>query len=155
LARAIWVTALCLLAAWVFMVSYQIFTKTALITVASSLGGSVPFVAAWINSETDLAVFIFGFAWMFLLSAFMSTLMFGKERRLFIQFLVSLALTLTGSALLALVKAAGVDLSNPGMFASAFAVLFGNAFFAVFYLALPFIFMMAIDLRALQKRKSR
>jgi hypothetical protein len=155
LARAIWVTALCLLAAWVLMVSYQIFTKTALTTVASSVGGSVPFVAAWINSGADLAVFIFGFAWMFLLSAIMSTLMFGKERRLSIQFLVSLALTLTGSALLALVNAAGVNLANPGMFASAFAVLFGNAFFAVFYLALPFIFMLAIDLRALKKRKIR
>jgi hypothetical protein len=155
LARAIWVTALCLLAAWVLMVSYQIFTKTALTTVASSLGGSVPLVAAWIYSGADLAVFIFGFAWMFLLSSIMSTLIFGKERRLSIQFLVSLALTLTGSALLGLVKTVGVDLSNPSMFASVFAGLFGNAFFAFFYLALPFIFMLAIDLRVLTKRKSR
>jgi hypothetical protein len=153
LARAIIVTAVYLIIAWVLMVSYQIFTQTALASVAVGLSGSMPLVASWLSSSSALAVFICGFAWMFVLSAMVSTLMFGRERRLSIQFLVSLVLTLAGSTLLGVLGEVGLDLSNPTMFSGACTWLFGNAFFAVFYLALPFIFMLVLDIRALRKRK--
>jgi hypothetical protein len=153
LARAIIVTAVYLIIAWVLMVSYQIFTQTALASVAVGLSGSVPLVASWLSSSSALAVFICGFAWMFVLSAVVSTLMFGRERRLSIQFLVSLVLTLAGSTLLGALGEMGLDLSNPTVFSGSCTWLFGNAFFAGFYLALPFIFMLALDIRALRKRK--
>jgi len=79
--------------------------------------------------------------------------MFGKERRLTMQFLVSLALTLTGSALLSLVHLAGLDLSNPSVLSQPFTLLFSNVFFAFFYLALPFIFMVAVDLGIMKIKK--
>jgi hypothetical protein len=79
--------------------------------------------------------------------------MFGKERRLTIQFIVSLALTLTGSALLGLLHVAGLDLSNPNVLSQPFTLLFSNAVFAFFYLALPFIFMVAVDLGLMKIRK--
>ncbi len=131
------------------MVSYQIFTRTALSTVATF----VPVLASSISSGVDLAVFIFSFAWMFVLSAIISSLMFGKERRVSVQFLVSLGLTLLGSGLLELFKGAGLDLSNPGVLTFPLAGLFGNSLFAIFYLMLPFIFMIVIDLRSIVKRK--
>jgi hypothetical protein len=90
---------------------------------------------------------------MFVLSALISVIMFGKERRLTIQFLVSLALTLTGSALLGLLHGVGVDISNPSVLSSPFQVVFGNVFFAFFYLALPFIFMVAVDLGFMKLKK--
>ena len=150
MARPIIVTAVYLIIAWTLMVSYQIFTQTALASVAVGLSGSVPLVASWLSSSPGSAVFICGFAWMFVLSAMISTLMFGRERRLSIQFLVSLVLTLAGSTLLGIL---GLDLSDPKMFSGQFAWLFSNAFFAAFYLALPFIFMLALDIRALKKHK--
>jgi hypothetical protein len=79
--------------------------------------------------------------------------MFGKERRLTIQFLVSLALTLTGSALLGLFHLVGLDLSNPSVLSQPFTILFGNVFFAFFYLALPFTFMVAVDLGLMKIKK--
>lgn len=41
----------------------------------------MPGLASWINSESNVTVFICSFAWMFVLSALISIIMFGKERR--------------------------------------------------------------------------
>ena len=152
-ARSIALKAVYLVLAWVLMVSYQIFTQKALTTVTASFGGSLPVLASLINSNVDLAVFICSFAWMFVLSSLISIFMFGKERRLTIQFLVSLALTLTGSALLGLLHVVGLDISDPGVLSQPSNLLFGNVVFAFFYLALPFIFMVAVDLGLMKIRK--
>ncbi len=153
MARKLMVTAGLLILAWALMVSYQIFTQTALTAIATSLRSSIPTIAGWITSRIDLAGFICSFAWMFVLSAIVANLMFGRERRLSIQFLVSLGLTLLGSALLGLLNGAGVDLSNPNVLSKPFDTVFGNPYFASFYLALPFIFMVAMDIRAIRKKK--
>jgi hypothetical protein len=149
-----WVlTAVYLIIAWALMVSYQIFTHSALATVAASLSGPVPLVASWLRSSSDLAGFICSFAWMFVLSAIVSQLMFGRERRLSVQFLVSLGLTLIGSLLVGLLSEAGLDVSNPNVLSNPFNAAFGNAPFAWFYLALPFIFMLLMDFRVSKKKK--
>jgi hypothetical protein len=151
--RPIYLTAAYLIIAWVLMVSYQIFTQTAVASVAASLTGPAPALAAWISSGTNVTAFICGFAWMFVLSAVAQSLMFGRERRLSIQFLVSLALTAAGSAMLGLLNWARLDIANPTVLSNPFTVLFGNAVFAGFYLSLPFLFMVAMDLRSNWKHK--
>jgi hypothetical protein len=118
--------------------------------VASSLSGSAPLLASWINSNANVPIFVCSFAWMFVLSSIISIVMFGRERRLTIQFLVSLALTLTGSALLGLFHVVGFDLSNPSFLSHPSNLLFGNVFF---YLALPFIFMVAVHLGLMKIKK--
>src|SRR5665647_3550707 len=153
LARPLTLKVIYLVLAWVLLVSYQIFTQTALTTVTFSLGGSIPALASLINSKADLAIFICSFAWMFVLSSLISILMFGRERRLTIQFAVSLALTITGSALLGFMHLVGLDLSNPSVLSQPFTLFFSNVFFAFFYLALPFIFMVAVDLGLMKIRK--
>jgi hypothetical protein len=90
---------------------------------------------------------------MFVLSSLISILMFGRERRLTIQFLVSLELTSTGSALLSYLNLVGLDLSNPSILSKPFTLLFSNVFFAFFYLALPFIFTVAVDLGLMKVKK--
>jgi hypothetical protein len=131
-ARPIAVKALYLVLAWILMVSYQIFTQSALYTLTSSLGNSVPDLALLIGSNVNLVVFICSFAWMFVLSSLVSVIMFGRERRLTIQFMVSLALTLTGSALSGLLHLTGLDLTNPNFLSRPFTLMFGNVFFAFF-----------------------
>jgi len=79
--------------------------------------------------------------------------MFGRERRLTIQFMVSLGLTLTGSALLGVLNLVGLDFSNPNTLSQPFTLLFSNVFFAFFYLALPFIFMVLVDLGLMKIKK--
>ena len=111
--RPITVKALYLVLTWILMVSYQILTQSALSTLTSSLGNSVPDLALLICTNINLVVFICSFAWMFVLSSLVSVIMFGRERKLTIQFMVSLALTLTGSALLGLLHLTGLELTNP------------------------------------------
>jgi hypothetical protein len=90
---------------------------------------------------------------MFVLSTLVSIIMFGKERRLTIQFIVSVALTLVGSALLGSMHLTDLNLSNPNAFSKLFTMMFGNVFFAFFYLALPLIFMLAVDFGLMKIRK--
>jgi hypothetical protein len=131
------------------MLTYQIFTHTALSTVALSLRLPVPALSSLLNSNLTVAVFICAFAWMFLLSSIISNLMFGKQRRIFVQFLIGLILTLTASGILAGLKAVGVDLSNSHVILSnPYAQVFNNAYFSLFYLSLPFVSMIIMDLRA-------
>ena len=156
LVRGIVVTSVYLAIAWVLMVSYQVFTQTALTTVVSSLGVSFPFLGSLLSSRIDLVVFIYAFAWVFVLSSIIPKLIYGKERRIFIQFLVCLGLTLTGSVLFDVLKGYGLDLSDPNLILSnSFTHLFSNIFFAIFYLSLPYVFMIAIDLRSIKKGKLR
>jgi hypothetical protein len=152
-ARSIPRKVIYLLIAWILMVSYQIFTRTALITLASSFEGSAPSVASLISSNAGTTSFVCSFAWMFVLSALISIIMFGKERRLTIQFLITLALTLISSALLGLLSTVGLELANPNFLTKSGDLLFGNVFFAFFYLALPFIFMVAVDLKWMKIKK--
>jgi hypothetical protein len=147
------VTGAALVLAWALMVSYQIFTQTAVSSIAAALNDPLPQVANWLNSSAAVTTFICGFAWMFVLSAIVEVLMFGRERRLSIQFLVSLGLTAAGSAVLALLGQAGLDFANPNMLAIPFSGLFSNLYFSFFYLALPFIFMLVIDYRAVLKKR--
>ena len=151
--RPFYLTAVYLVAVWVLMVSYQIFTQTALNNLSSALMTSAPMVATWLTSSSAVAAFICGFAWTFVLSAIVQQLMFGRERRLSIQFLISLVLTLAGSAMLGLLSYVGLDLANPAVISEPFMAAFGNAFFALFYLALPFIFMIAMDIYSSKRHK--
>lgn len=144
MARGIVVTSVCLAVAWVLIVSYQIFTKTALTTIISFFQVSAPLIASWLNSNIAVGIFLFSFAWMFVLSSVITNFIVGRDKRIFIQFLVSLGLTAISSVLLGVVKNFGLNLSDPNL-PHAYSQLFGNAFFAFFYLSLPFIFMLAID----------
>ena len=153
MARSIGVTSVYLITVWLLMFSYQVFTQTALTTVISSFRVSAP-LASWLTSRIDLAAFVVSFAWMFVLSSIISNLIFGKEKRLFIQFFISLALTVTSTILFEALKGNGLDLTNPNtVFYNIYTQVFSNAFFAFFYLCLPFIFMLFIDVRTIIKKK--
>jgi hypothetical protein len=136
------------------MLSYQIFTQTAVKTVVSAIDVYFPFVGGWLLSRIDMIIFIYAFAWVFVLSSIIPALILGKERSVFVQFIVCLALTLTAFVLIDFFKGYGFDFSDPTMILSLpYAQVFGNLIFAVFYLALPYIFMIAIDYRAKKKAK--
>jgi hypothetical protein len=146
------ITIALLIVAWFLMLSYQIFTQTAMTTFA----GSVPFLSSILNSNVSVASFICSFAWMFVLSSVISGLIFGKQRKIFIQFLIGLVLTVTASGLFAAIKIIGFDLSNPNtLLANPYAHIFSNGLFAFFYLSLPFIFMIVVDLRDMTKSRRK
>ncbi|MCW3983560.1 MAG: hypothetical protein NWE96_06140 [Candidatus Bathyarchaeota archaeon] len=140
--------------AWALMVSYQIFTQTAVTTVVNSLAVYVPVVGLWLASRIDMVIFVYAFAWVFVLSSIIPTLLLGKERSVFVQFLVCLILTLMGFILIDVLAGYGFNLNDPAaVMANPYTQLFSNIFFAAFYLSLPYIFMLAIDVRGRKKRR--
>ena len=146
-------TCIILTIAWLLMLSYQIFTETALTALAASLHRTSSFIASAITANINLFTFICSFAWMFVLSSIISNLIFGKQRRFSIQFLISLFLTLAATAIIGTFKTFGIDLSNPNtLLQNPLARVFNNSLFAFFYLSLPFIFMIALDLHALTRQ---
>jgi hypothetical protein len=152
LARKIATTIAYLALAYLLMFSYQIFTQTALSSVTASISSFSPFLASILINRTNTAIFIFSFAWTFVLSTIIYRLTFGGINRLFIRFLISLGLTVASTAIINQFNLYGIDVTNPNLITpSLCAQLFSNPAFAFIYLALPFIFMIVIDLNLTKK----
>jgi hypothetical protein len=156
LVRAALATPAYLSVAWALMVSYQIFTQTAVKTVVDLVNVYWPLFGGWLTLRIDMIVFVYAFAWVFVLSSIIPTLILGKERSVLVQFIVCLTLTLLGLILVDVLKGYGFDLSNPTMLlANPYTQIFNSLFFAAFYLALPYVFMIGIDIRSKKKRSEK
>ncbi len=138
--KAIWVTPVYLSVAWALMISYQLFTQTAVQTVVNSIDLFFPVVGQWLLFRIDMIVVINAFAWVFVLSSVIPSIILGKERGILIQFFVCLILTVVSFVILDAIQAVGMLNQLLGA-----TLLFNNIIFAVLYLALPYIAMIAID----------
>src|SRR4030042_6298729 len=93
--KAALVTPAYLSIAWTLMISYQLFTETAVKTVTREMVVLWPQIGDWMNSRVDVIVFIYAFSWVFVLSSVIPSLILGKERGALVQFVIVLALTFT------------------------------------------------------------
>ena len=75
------------------MISYQLFTQSAVSSVMELIKSPFPQVASWMNSRMDLIVFVYAFAWIFVLTSVIPTAILGRERSVIVQFIVVLTLT--------------------------------------------------------------
>lgn len=140
--KAVFATPLYISVAWILMISYQLFTQTAVETVVTYINMFWPSIGAWLNFRVDMIVFIYAFAWIFLLSSFIPSVILGKERSVLVQFFVSLILTLMAFMVQdALTTYGGKPIDQ--LFS--LAVLFNNPFLAVSYLLMPYILMLILD----------
>jgi hypothetical protein len=156
LAKAALITPAYLSVAWALMVSYQIFTETAVKTLVNSFVFYVPLLGNWLNLRIEMVVFIYAFAWVFVLSSIIPQLILGRDKGVFMQFIVCLILTLTAFVLIDVLAGYGLDFTNPAVILSnPYMGLFGNIVFAALYLSLPYIFMIAIDIQLRKKRKQQ
>ena len=150
LGKAVYITPLYLSVAWTLMISYQLFTETAVTTVVTQLNTVVPTVGFWLAARVDMVVFVYAFAWTFVLSSVIPSLLLGKERGVLVQFFVCLTLTFLAFALLdVLQNYAGTSLAQ----LLSFSFLFNNPILAGLYLALPYIVMIGLDVRSRRKNK--
>jgi len=148
--KTIWVTPVYLSVAWSLMISYQLFTEAAVKTIVSSIGFLFPSAGLWLSSRVDMIIFIYAFAWVFVLSSVIPSVILGKERSILVQFFVCLTLTFTAFIILDALENLGGPLINQLRGA---AFLFDNPIFAALYLSLPYIIMFTIDWRAKKKQK--
>ncbi|MEM2117497.1 MAG: hypothetical protein QW386_00570 [Candidatus Bathyarchaeia archaeon] len=148
--RAALTTPLYISVAWTLIISYQIFTQTAVTTLTSYVNLLWPSVGSWLSSRMDMLTFIYAFAWIFVLSSVIPSVILGKERSVLVQFLVCLTLSFVAFEVQELARTYTSGL-NDHLFG--LTSLFYNPFLAVGYLIAPFIVMVAIDIRSRRKRK--
>jgi hypothetical protein len=148
--KLIWVTPVYLSVAWALMISYQLFTEAAVKTIVASIGLVFPSASFWLTSRIDMIVVINAFAWVFVLSSVIPSIILGKERGVLVQFFVCLILTVVSFVILDTIQSVGGTSFEPLQGA---AFLFNNLFFAVLYLALPYIAMVAIDWYVKKRQK--
>lgn len=137
-------TPLYIAVAWTLMIGYQLFTQTAVATVVNSIFKFWPSItSAWLVSRIHIMIFIHAFAWVFVLSSVIPSVLLKKKDSVLIQFVACLMLALipiwvkdnlhlyTGSQVVDQI----FSLSG----------LFNNPFFATVFLLVPYIFMFALD----------
>ena len=148
--KAAWATPLYISIAWSLMVSYQLFTQTAVTTIITSINMLWPSVGSWLTSRVDMIVFIYAFAWVFVLSSAIPSVILGKERSVLAQFFVCLTLTFVAFLILDTITTYG---GGPIDQLLSLAVLFENPFLAMMYLLIPYLLMLILDIRSNKKRK--
>ena len=152
LGKAVYVTPLYLSVAWTLMISYQLFTETAVSALVTQIDAFLPSIGFWLASRVDMVVFVYAFAWTFVLSSVIPSLLLGKERSVLVQFFVCLTLTFLAFILLDLMEIyAGTSLAQ----LLSFAFVFSNPILAVLYLALPYVVMIALDVRSRRKNTAK
>jgi hypothetical protein len=151
LGKATILTPLYISVAWTLMTSYQLFTETTVTTVTKYINIYLPTIGAWLITKLDMIVFIHSFAWIFLLSSFIPSLLLGKERGVLIQF--GLCLTLAFFAFV-IQDAVTVGLGNGALDQIlGLAPLFQNPVLAAAYLSLPYLLMMGFDIQGRRKKE--
>jgi hypothetical protein len=142
--KAAFLTPLYLSLSWVLTVSYQLFTDTAVRSLAVHVNLWMPNAGSWLNSNIQTVVFIYAFTWIFVLSSVIPSAILGKERSVIMQYIVVLILTLLAFYMADILQvAAGIqvkDLLNA-------STLLTNPILATSYLAVPYLFMIGLDIR--------
>jgi hypothetical protein len=135
---------------WVLTITYQLFTDTAVKAIATQVSFSWAAAGTWLNSNVETIVFIYAFTWIFVLSSVIPQVILGKERSILLQYIVVLILTLIAFFMADILQAvAGIQVNQ--IFEA--ANLLKNPVVAGFYLAIPYIFMIGLDIHSRKKSK--
>lgn len=135
--------------AWTVLISYQSFTKIAVQSLVQQLELFIPETAAWLTARIDQVVFIHAFAWIFLATSAIPSLLLRRTRSILLQFLLVLALSFTGLYLADVVAhALGREVTQDIL---GLGVLLENPALAAAYLLLPYLCMLAIDLYTMRR----
>lgn len=148
--RAAILTPLYLSISWVLTVSYQLFTDTAVRTLALNINLLSPTAATWLTSNIDMIVFIYAFTWIFVLSSVIPSLLLGKERSVLAQYFVCLILAFLAFTIQNILVTYG-----GGQVQQLFSVstFLNNPVLATFYLSIPYVVMLGLDIRSRKLRK--
>ncbi len=151
--KPVLITPLYLSFVWALMISYQLFTQTAVTTVVGLVNVVWPAISSWLQSQLDVVVFIFAFAWAFVLSSVIPGAILGKNRSVLIQFIVVLTLTF-----IPFVLQEGILVIFDGKTVAQIlnlAPTFRNPAFALGYLSAPYILMLVLDLHGRKTRPKK
>lgn len=148
--KAAILTPLYLSVSWVLTVSYQLFTQTAVETLAFNIISLSPTVSTWMSSDIEMIVFVYAFTWIFVLSSVIPSQLLGKERSVLVQYFVCLVLAFLAFSIQNLLVTYGGGQTQQLFSISTFL---GNPILAVAYLAIPYVVMLGLDIHARRQRR--
>ena len=137
--------------AWSLIITYQLFTQTAVYSFTDYLGNVLPSLGALLNTRIDTVVFIHTFAWIFVLASVVPSTILGKGRSILLQFFLCLTLTFVAiemEAILTMTIGRIFSLVQAGA-----ASWFQNPVIACLYLSAPYVFMVSLDIRARRNKR--
>ena len=145
-------TPLYISVAWTLMIGYQMFTQTAVVTVVESIYRIWPSTTtAWLTSRIEMMIFIHAFAWVFVLSSVIPSVLLKKRNSVLIQFLACLML-----ALIPIWVKDNLHLYTDSQLVDqifSMSGLFNNPLFAASFLLVPYIFMLSLDIHSRVKER--
>jgi hypothetical protein len=150
--KVAWQVPLYVSVAWILMVSYQMFTETAVKSLINFINILWPFIGEWLIYRVGMIVFVSAFAWVFVLSSALPSIILGRERSVLAQFFVCLTLTFLAFIAFDSLKAYGGHVIS---YMLSFATLLENPFAALAYLSMPYIIMLVIDLQTRKRNRKR
>jgi hypothetical protein len=151
LGKATIVTPLYVSIVWILMISHQLLTETAVTTTISFINVIWPTIGSMLMPRIETIIFIYAFAWVFVLSSVIPSVILGKGRSVLIQFFVCLTLTFISLIIQDfLIINVNQPIEQIGIILTKFPPIPATA-----YLLFPFIFMFILDFRArkIVKRK--
>jgi len=135
--------------AWSLIISYQLFTQTAVYSVIYFLNNLLPSTAEFLIFRIDTVVFIHTFAWIFVLSSVIPSMILGKGRSVLLQFFLCLTITLVAVSvedILALMIG-----TAPIAQIQTMSIWFQNPLIAGTYLSAPYLSMLYLDIHSRRK----
>ena len=152
LRKAAWVTPMYISVAWTLMISYQLFTQTAVTTIVTATNTLLPSIGFWLSSRIDIVIFVYSFAWVFVLANAIPSVILGKERGVLVQFFVCLTLTFLAFIIVDILENYGAASLNQIF---GFYSIFNNLVVAALYLSLPYILMITLDIRSRNRNRQK
>ncbi|MEM3403139.1 MAG: hypothetical protein QXJ17_01105 [Nitrososphaeria archaeon] len=152
MAKSWFVTPLYLSGAWTLMITYQVFTQTALSTVLNEINYYWPSIGALLISRIDTIVFIYAFTWVFVISSAMPSVVLGRQKSVILQFFVVMSLTILTLSAPEIVKIY-FDFDVKNLFN--FTTFLQNPYFAILYLSAPYLILFEIDILGTGEEKSK
>ncbi len=134
------------------MISYQLFTQTAVYSVVYFFSSLWTPLADLLTPNLHIVIFIHTFAWIFVLSSVIPSVIVGRERSVFLQFVLCLTIALVAVSIEEILTLAiGV---NPISQMQNLFTWFQNPLVAGIYLSAPYLFMFYLDFRSRKKRQT-
>ncbi|MCK4223292.1 hypothetical protein KAX01_03255 [Candidatus Bathyarchaeota archaeon] len=138
--------------AWSLIVSYQLFTQTAVYSVVSFLDSFWGSASQLLIPRIATIVFIHAFAWIFVLSSVIPSILLGKSRSVLLQFFLCLTLTLVATSVEGMLMF--MMGNSPVIQVEALSPLFQNPILAGIYLSVPYILMLYLDIHSRRSGKT-
>ncbi|MDH5448682.1 MAG: hypothetical protein OEY24_06185 [Candidatus Bathyarchaeota archaeon] len=134
---------------WSLIISYQLFTQNAVYSIIHFLNSFWPQTAEFLVSRIDTIAFIHAFAWIFVLSSVIPSIILGKGRSVLLQFFLCLTVAFVAVSvedMLTLMIG-----TEPTTQMQVLSIWFHNPLVAGLYLSAPYLSMLYLDIQSRRK----